>query len=176
MKYYIQRGLNEYGPYTLADLQRYIASGNIQLSDLTRNESMTEWVPVSQVIGNIPLPAPAAPAGAPYGSTPAAGSGTVYGGANPAATTAAASGPSSPGSIPTYGNPAGSYTGASIPAGGTVYGGPGAPGGPAYPGALPAYGTGAMRGALVPPDFHWGLVLLIGIFTCGIFFSVWIIV
>jgi NADH:ubiquinone oxidoreductase subunit 6 (subunit J) len=167
MKYYIQRGLNEYGPYTLADLQRYIASGNIQLSDLTRNESMTEWVPVSQVIGNIPLPAPAAPAGAPYGSTPAAGTGTVYGGASPAATTAAASGPSSPGSIPTYGNPAGSYTGASIPAGGTVYGGPGAPGtAPGSAGAItPASGP-------MPPDLHWALVLLIGFF-CGLFSLVW---
>ncbi|MBZ5529965.1 MAG: GYF domain-containing protein [Acidobacteriia bacterium] len=172
MKYYIQRGLNEYGPYTLADLQRYIASGNIQLSDLTRNESMTEWVPVSEVIGNIPLPAPAASAGAPYGSTPAAGTGTVYGGATPASATGAASGPSSPGSIPTYGNPAGSYTGASTPAGGTVYGSPGAPGGPAYPGALPAYETGAMRGALMPPDLHWALVLLIGFF-CGLFSLVW---
>ena len=28
----------------------------------------------------------------------------------------------------------------------------------------------------VPPDFHWALVLIIGIFTCGIFFWVWFIV
>ena len=56
MKYYIQRQLNEYGPYTLADLQRYVAQGSIQLTDLTRSEGMTEWTPVSQVIGNIPIP------------------------------------------------------------------------------------------------------------------------
>jgi hypothetical protein len=83
MKYYIQRQLNEYGPYTLADLQRYVAQGSIQLTDLTRSEGMTDWVPVSQVIGNIPAPQPAAlpvadgampNAGMVYG-----GSGTVYG-------------------------------------------------------------------------------------------------
>ena len=80
MKYYIQRGLNEYGPYTLADLQRYLAQGNILPTDLTRSEGMTEWVPVSQVVGNLPLPAPppVAPAVAP---TPA----TVYSGAPAAA-------------------------------------------------------------------------------------------
>lgn len=59
MKYYIQRQLDQYGPYTLADLQRYVAQGNIQLTDLTRSEGMTDWVPVSQVLGNIPVPVPA---------------------------------------------------------------------------------------------------------------------
>ncbi|MGZ4897936.1 MAG: DUF4339 domain-containing protein, partial [Candidatus Angelobacter sp.] len=49
MKYYIQRQLDEYGPYTLADLQRYVAQGSILLTDLTRSEGMTEWTPVSQV-------------------------------------------------------------------------------------------------------------------------------
>lgn len=125
MKYYIQRQLNEYGPYTLADLQRYVAQGSIQLSDLTRSEGMTDWVPVSQVIGNIPIPVPVpvTPAygvGAGYG-----GGGTVYGGS------------------------------------GTVYGG--------HPGAIG-------MDTPVPIDFHWALVLLIGIFTCGLFFSAWTIV
>src|SRR5262249_10034782 len=78
MKYYIQRGVNEYGPYTLAELQRYVAQGNILLTDLCRGEGMTDWAPVSQVIGNIPVAAPPAPA-------PAA-SGAVY--SAPQATTA----------------------------------------------------------------------------------------
>src|SRR6185312_14481945 len=73
MKYFIRRELNEYGPYTLADLQRYVVQGNIVLTDLTRSEGMDEWVPVSQVIGNIPLSA-AVPSGQ--------GTGTVYAGAN----------------------------------------------------------------------------------------------
>jgi hypothetical protein len=78
MKYKIQRGINEYGPYTLADLQRYVAQGNILLTDLARSEGMTEWVPVSQVIGDIPVPVPTPAAGGTvYSGTPA---GTVYGG------------------------------------------------------------------------------------------------
>jgi hypothetical protein len=124
LKYYIQRQLNEYGPYTLADLQRYVAQGSILLSDMTRSEGMTEWTPVSQVIGNIPIPAPAQAAYAP---------------------------------------------GAAAYGGGTVYAGEGN-----------AYGaTGAMPAAIagpVPPDFHWALVLLIGVFTCGLFWWAWWIV
>jgi uncharacterized protein DUF4339 len=80
MKYYIQRQEHEYGPYTLADLQRYIAQGNIVLADLTRSEGMTEWVPVSQVIGNIPIPLAAPPVQVPY-NTPAYGSAAGYGAA-----------------------------------------------------------------------------------------------
>jgi hypothetical protein len=82
MKYYIQRQLNEYGPYTLADLQRYVAQGSILLTDLTRSEGMTDWVPVSQVIGNIPIPVPIQPGYAL--STPAYGGVPMYGGAGAA--------------------------------------------------------------------------------------------
>ncbi|HET9282725.1 MAG TPA: DUF4339 domain-containing protein [Candidatus Angelobacter sp.] len=128
MKYYIQRQLNEYGPYTLADLQRYVAQGNIQLTDLTRSEGMTDWVPVSQVLGNIPVPVPA-----PATQNPAYGGGTVYG---------------SSGTV---------YGGA-----GTMYGGQAAV-------MAPAAGP-------VPVDFHWALVLLITIVTCGLFGHAWIIV
>jgi hypothetical protein len=125
MKYYIQRQLNEYGPYTLADLQRYVAQGSIQLADLTRSEGMTDWVPVSQVIGNIPIPLAVGTAAG------ASGGGTVY-------------------------------------TSGTV-----------YDGSTSGFGVQAlpMQGSpMVPPDFHWALVLLIGICTCGLFFSAWIIV
>src|SRR5215467_6420168 len=83
MKYYIQRQLTEYGPYTLADLQRYVAQGNILLTDLTRSEGMTDWVPVSQVLGNIPVPVPtpAVPQGMPaYGGQAYTGGAGVYGG------------------------------------------------------------------------------------------------
>src|SRR5258708_920021 len=114
MKYYIQRQLNEYGPYTLADLQRYVAQGSILLTDLARSEGMTDWAPLSQVIGNIPIPVPGPPAG------------TVYGGA------------------PAYGAVAGS---------------------PQAGGAF-----------LVPPNFHWALVLLFTVITCTLFSSVWLIV
>jgi hypothetical protein len=74
MNYFIKRDLNEYGPYSLSDLQKYVASGNILLTDLCRSEGLTDWVPVSQVIGNIPVPA------APQPAAPQAAAGTVYGG------------------------------------------------------------------------------------------------
>lgn len=185
MKYYIQRGLNEYGPYTLADLQRYLASGNIQLTDLTRNEAMTEWVPVSQVIGNIPLPAPVPPAAPVYGSTPAAATGTPYGsvsaGAGQPSGTSSATGSGAAGAGvqpgPVYGAEGkdlfGGGPAAATSAEGTVYGGT-APGGLAHPGSLPAYGASTVAGP-VPPDFHWALVLLIGFF-CGFFQLVWLFV
>ena len=81
MNYFIKRDTSEYGPYTLADIQKYVASGNILLTDLCRSEGLTDWVPVSQVIGNIPVPAApqpvagtvgtyAAPAVSPYPPPP----------------------------------------------------------------------------------------------------------
>lgn len=73
MNYFIKRDLQEYGPYTLAELQRYVASGNVLLTDLCHSEGTTDWVPVSQVIGNIPVPAAApAPTQASIAATAAA--------------------------------------------------------------------------------------------------------
>ena len=114
MNYFIKRDDKEYGPYSLADLQKYVASGNVLLTDLCRSEGLTDWVPVSQVIGNIPVPA-AAP-------QPAAG--TVYG--TPAA----------------YGAPAG-------------------------------YAAPAVSQYPPPPSLHWGILILLGVLTCGIFGWVW---
>jgi hypothetical protein len=89
MKYYIRRNLNEYGPYTLEELQRYVTQGNISLSDLTRGEGRTEWVPVSQVLGNIPATPPAPPYPSPAGGTPSYSGGVApnSGGAVPNAGT-----------------------------------------------------------------------------------------
>src|SRR5262250_888347 len=78
MNYFIKRELNEYGPYTLADLQKYVASGNILLTDLCRSEGLTDWVPVSQVIGNIPVPvAPQPPTATVYGGPQPYGAATA---------------------------------------------------------------------------------------------------
>jgi len=51
MHYQVSRNGQEYGPYTLEDLQRYLASGNILATDLAKSEEMTEWLPVSQILG-----------------------------------------------------------------------------------------------------------------------------
>lgn len=110
MNYFIKRDLNEYGPYSLADLQKYVASGNILLTDLCRSEGLTDWLPVSQVIGNIPVPAAAQPV---------------------------------------------------------------APG--AY-GAAGNYATPVASQYPPPPNLHWGICVLLGVVTCGIFAVVWLMV
>lgn len=58
MEYFIKRGEERFGPYNLAELQQYVQSGNILLGDMTQSEGMGDWVPVSQVLGNIPAAVP----------------------------------------------------------------------------------------------------------------------
>jgi hypothetical protein len=96
-------------------LQKYVASGNILLTDLCRSEGLTDWVPVSQVIGNIPVPAAA----------PQPAQGTVYGG-----------------SAPAYGAPVG-------------------------------YAAPVVSQYPPPPSLHWGILVLLGVLTCGLFGWVW---
>jgi hypothetical protein len=54
MLYHVTRGGQNYGPYTLEDLQKYVASGNVLPSDLAKSDDMPDWVPVSQVLGMPP--------------------------------------------------------------------------------------------------------------------------
>ena len=64
MEYLIKRGDAEFGPYSLAGLQHYLQEGQLFKDDLTRSEGMTEWVPLSQVLGTVPVPqAPATGSG-----------------------------------------------------------------------------------------------------------------
>ncbi len=60
MHYQVSRNGQTYGPYTLEDLQRYVASGNVLPTDLAKSEEMPDWIPVSQLLGNQP-PAAGAP-------------------------------------------------------------------------------------------------------------------
>jgi hypothetical protein len=57
MEYTVKRGEQTYGPYSLGDLQKYVQSGNIALTDLTQSEGMNDWAPISQVIGTVQVPA-----------------------------------------------------------------------------------------------------------------------
>jgi hypothetical protein len=102
MPYTVSRNGQTYGPYTLEDLKRYLASGNILPSDLAKSDEMLNWIPVAQILGP--------------GETPA----------------------SAPPITPTYTQPTYSST--------------------AYPN---------------PPDLNWGLMLLLGFFTCGLFVVAW---
>ena len=58
MNYFISRDGQQYGPYTLADLQRYTASGEILPTDLATSEGLDNPVPVSQIIGTIAIAPP----------------------------------------------------------------------------------------------------------------------
>ncbi len=114
MTYQVSRNGQTYGPYTLEDLRRYLASGNVLPTDLAKSDDMPDYVPVPQLLDAAPPPPPAVPfpafsaAPTPYAPNPF--------GVNPAL--------------------------AASP----------------YPD---------------PPDLHWGLVILITIFTNGIFLIVW---
>lgn len=104
MQYQVSRNGQMYGPYTLEDLQRYVASGHVLYTDLAKSEEMAEWVPVSQILGAVPGSSSSTPYVQP---TPAA-----Y--AQP---------------------PVGTYQDA--------------------------------------PNLNWGLELLLGFLTCGLFIVVW---
>jgi hypothetical protein len=112
MPYLISRSGQTYGPYTLEDLQRYVASGNVLLTDLAKSDEMADWLPVAQILN------PAA------GATPAVG--------------------------------------APIP---PSYAPPTAPYGQPAPYAVSPYPD--------PPNLHWALVLVLAIFSCGLFAIIW---
>lgn len=112
MPYMISRAGQTYGPYTLEDLQRYVSTGNILLTDLAKSDEMADWIPVAQIL-------------------------------NPAT---AATTPGAPPIPPAYVPPA-------VP-----YGQPGGYAVSPYPD---------------PPNLHWALVLLLAIFTCGLFAVIW---
>ena len=52
MNYFISRGGQQYGPYTPADLQRYLGERSIQYTDLARTDTMSEWLPLSQILNS----------------------------------------------------------------------------------------------------------------------------
>jgi len=115
MHYHVSRGGQVYGPYTLADLERYVASGHILATDLAKSEEMADWAPVSQIL-----------------------------------------------------NPTPTYTDPAPPAGAYA---PQQPFGQPIPYAAPAYAQPGLYPD--PPNLHWALVLLIDLFTCGLFQMIW---
>ena len=80
MSYQVSRDGQLYGPYTLEDLHRYVASGNILSTDLVKSEEMTDWIPVSQVLSQAAPAVAAAIQPQAYAETPAynPAAGTAY--------------------------------------------------------------------------------------------------
>jgi hypothetical protein len=56
MSYRIKRGDQEFGPYSLTELQHYVQTGHVSAQDLALSEGISDWIPVSQVLGDIPIP------------------------------------------------------------------------------------------------------------------------
>ncbi len=50
MHYQIARNGQTYGPYTMEDLERYLASGHVLPTDLAKSDEMPDWLPVSQLL------------------------------------------------------------------------------------------------------------------------------
>jgi hypothetical protein len=152
MNYYVLRNGQRFGPYTLADLQRYVGSGDILPTDLAQSEGMQDWVPVSQVIGNIAVVQAPQPQVQNYGQTPGYGQ-PGYG----------APGYGAPG-YGAQGYPAPGYSAPGYVAPGYVAPGYAAPGIPASAAQYPA-----------PPDLHWALLLVL-LYFCGFFVVVWMFI
>ena len=147
MHFQVSRNGQTYGPYTLEDLERYVASGNVLPTDLAKSEDMPDWLPVSQILGrstaSTPMPSPYAGEVSPTLQNPAEmASGSSVAAATPSFSPAApAPYQPSPFQSPAPYSPSPAAIAASR-----------------YPD---------------PPSFHWGLVLLISFFTNGLFQIIW---
>src|SRR5689334_21689051 len=53
LTYYISRRSEQYGPYSMAQLERYVGEGRIARTDFARTEDSEEWVPVQQLLGGL---------------------------------------------------------------------------------------------------------------------------
>ncbi len=151
MTYYINRSGQQYGPYTVAELQNMIAQGQISATDNAWGEGMASWASVSEVLASASGPPPQQP------QQPAAQQQyppqQQY---QPQ---------------PSYQAPQPQYQQPQQPS----YGGPISD--PA-PYAAQSYGGGYAQpvAGAVPPGIHWFVLLLLGAVTCGVFMWVWIFV
>jgi hypothetical protein len=51
MSYLVNRNGQQFGPYTIQELQQYVGEGRISATDLAWTEGMAEWKTVGQVLG-----------------------------------------------------------------------------------------------------------------------------
>lgn len=56
VSYLVQRQGQQFGPYTLEVLRRYVAEQRVSLSDFAWAQGMPSWVRVSQIIGSVSNP------------------------------------------------------------------------------------------------------------------------
>ena len=72
-RFSISRNGQTYGPYSLDELQRYVASGHVLLTDQAQAEGTSDWVSVSQLLPGTQPGAPPQPDPSSYSGAPAAG-------------------------------------------------------------------------------------------------------
>ena len=72
MMIHILRGDQEFGPYTIEDLNSYLVQGSILPTDQAWYEGAAGWMPVDQVPGVILLGQAAAPMAQPVAADPLA--------------------------------------------------------------------------------------------------------
>lgn len=200
MKYFLQRDGRTFGPYSFDDLKRYQSENRIGPTDLIRKEDSQQWEPWQQVLNPPAAPAaapvmpplppsqpsfggggftpPAGPAPGGFGHPPQQGFGEAPGGfgTNPPQGGGFGQAPASAGfGGAGFGQP-------QPPAGAGGFGSYGTMGSGGAPFGGGGFGTvapsqGAYAGSAVgpmPPDMQWWLVLIIGMFTCGLFLVFWI--
>ena len=51
MQVHIDRNGERYGPYSIEDINAYLANGTLLPTDLAWQDGMTDWLPVSQIPG-----------------------------------------------------------------------------------------------------------------------------
>ena len=78
MRYHVVRNGQVYGPYTLEDLHRYVASGHVLPTDSVKSDEMPDWIPASTLLGDsFPSSSGATQPGTPPGAGPAPYNGPV---------------------------------------------------------------------------------------------------
>ena len=169
MKYYISRSGQQYGPYTLADIENLLAQGQIEGTDHAWAEGMAAWTPVSEILAQTaagaapaapaPEPAPAATPAPPVQRAP-----TMF---EPPPTQAPPPQFEPPPQYPPQPQFQPQPFQQAAPPFGVA---------PAAAMAAPM-GPGAMQpvGA-IPPKMHWFLLLILGCLTGGILMWVWMFI
>ena len=71
--YFVHRSGEQFGPYSLRELQQYVAEKRVAVTDLAWSEGMPQWVFVSDVIGNLVQSTPHPTMFATAGTTSAVG-------------------------------------------------------------------------------------------------------
>jgi len=178
MKAYIRRNEEQFGPYPVEDIRKYVHDGNVVETDLCRAPESQDWITVSSWLIRFPSnPAtqPPVPFSNSNGAAPAA--------ALPQNATLLVSGPAVPGfCISHQGQEYGPWsreevqrylTEGRLSLSDFARTGPNQPWAP-LPTILAA--SGVAPGALIPPSLHWLLLILIQFFTGCLFGLVWIFV